>query len=125
MQRDGGRCQVPVCSHRADDSHHIQYRSRGGSDDPGNQVALCKAHHLHGIHLGYLRVRGKAPDGLYWELGLRRDQLSLLAFPPRATRAAPAPDGLRPGREPERERAPVPTLPRAAPDRTAARTATT
>ena len=27
------------------------------------------AHHLHGVHAGYLRVRGSAPGGLRWELG--------------------------------------------------------
>src|SRR5207237_10776238 len=34
-----------------------------------NLVSLCAAHHLHGVHLGYIRVRGRAPDRLRWELG--------------------------------------------------------
>jgi hypothetical protein len=32
-------------------------------------VSLCAGHHLHGIHRGYIRVSGRAPDGLAWELG--------------------------------------------------------
>ena len=42
----------------------------GGSDDPGNQISLCAAHHLHGVHMGWIRVSGTAPDGLRWELGV-------------------------------------------------------
>jgi len=33
----------------------------GGSDEEGNLVGLCAAHHLHGVHLGYIRVSGKRP----------------------------------------------------------------
>jgi hypothetical protein len=68
-ERDGCRCQVPGCSRRAVHSHHIVPRARGGSDDPSNLVALCAFHHLVGIHGGYLRVSGRAPDGLTWEIG--------------------------------------------------------
>jgi hypothetical protein len=66
--RDRGRCQVPGCSHRGEQSHHIEFRSHGGSDDPENQVALCPFHHLRCIHGGYLRVLGTAPDALSWFL---------------------------------------------------------
>jgi hypothetical protein len=31
-------------------------------------ISLCAAHHLFGIHGGYLRVWGRAPDGLVFEL---------------------------------------------------------
>jgi hypothetical protein len=33
-----------------------------------NQVGVCPFHHLHCIHGGYLRVVGRAPDGLRWFL---------------------------------------------------------
>ncbi len=42
-----------------------------GEDHPSNLVGLCTAHHLFGIHGGYLRVLGKAPDRLVWLLGGR------------------------------------------------------
>jgi hypothetical protein len=43
-------------------------RAQGGGDEPENLLALCACHHLRGIHGGHLRVHGKAPDGLRWEL---------------------------------------------------------
>jgi hypothetical protein len=67
-ERDLGRCQCPGCSHRATHAHHIVPRSRGGSDDPSNLVALCTFHHLVGVHGGFLAVTGQAPDGLRWQL---------------------------------------------------------
>ena len=69
LARDQGLCQVPGCSRSADDSHHIIRRSAGGGDELWNQAGMCKPHHLHGVHAGYIRVRGRAPDGLTWELG--------------------------------------------------------
>jgi hypothetical protein len=68
-ERDQGWCQVPGCSHRAVHSHHLDFRSHGGSDDPENQVGLCAFHHLRCIHGGFLAVFGRAPDGLTWVLG--------------------------------------------------------
>jgi hypothetical protein len=68
LERDRWLCQVPVCSRAAAQVHHIEYRSHGGSDDPSNLVSLCAAHHLHGIHIGAIRVSGKAPDQLRWEV---------------------------------------------------------
>jgi len=38
-----------------------------------NRTSLCLAHHLHGVHKGYVRVRGRAPDQLEWELGEEED----------------------------------------------------
>jgi len=67
LARDRHRCQVPGCSRRAAHLHHIEYRSQGGSDDESNQICLCAAHHLYGIHEGRMRVSGKAPDALVWE----------------------------------------------------------
>ncbi len=68
-ERDQGWCQVPGCSRRAAHSHHIAFRSRGGSDDPENQVGLCAFHHLRCVHGGHLEVNGLAPDWLTWLLG--------------------------------------------------------
>jgi hypothetical protein len=76
-ERDLGRCRVPGCSRRAVHAHHVRPRSRGGSDEPWNLVALCACHHLRGIHGGYIRVRGCAPDGLVWEVGPRHAPLDL------------------------------------------------
>lgn len=68
-QRDLGRCQVPGCSHRAVQSHHVAFRSRGGSDDEANQISLCAFHHLRCIHGGWMRVIGEAPHALEWSVG--------------------------------------------------------
>ncbi|MFL5308827.1 MAG: HNH endonuclease [Myxococcales bacterium] len=68
LERDRWMCQKPGCSRPAAHVHHIEFRSAGGSDDPSNLVSICAAHHLRGIHMGRLRVRGKAPDDLHWEV---------------------------------------------------------
>jgi hypothetical protein len=68
LERDRWLCRVPGCSRAAAQVHHIEYRSHGGSDDPANLVSLCAAHHLHGVHIGAIRVSGKAPDQLRWEV---------------------------------------------------------
>ena len=75
-RRDRHFCQVPGCSRAAVHAHHIIPRSRGGADDPSNLISLCAAHHLFGIHGGRMRVTGRAPDELVWELGLRRTRQS-------------------------------------------------
>ena len=67
-ERDLGWCQVPGCSHRATQTHHVLYRSHGGGDDPENKIGLCAFHHLRCIHGGWLRVVGRAPDELRWFL---------------------------------------------------------
>jgi hypothetical protein len=71
MERDRGLCTCPGCSKAADHVHHVVFRSHGGSDEEENLTSLCLAHHLHGVHKGYVRVQGAAPDGLAWELGER------------------------------------------------------
>lgn len=81
-ERDRGRCQVPGCSRAASHVHHVLYRSAGGGDEGENLVSLCAAHHLHCIHLGWIRVRGRAPDGLTWELGVRGGAPPLLVVGP-------------------------------------------
>jgi hypothetical protein len=72
--RDEGLCQVPCCSGVADEVHHIEFRSHGGSDDPENEVGMCKPHHHRGVHGGNLLVEGLAPDRLTWVLGWREVQ---------------------------------------------------
>ncbi|HSB21308.1 MAG TPA: HNH endonuclease signature motif containing protein, partial [Anaeromyxobacteraceae bacterium] len=69
IERGLGWCQVPGCSLAAVHAHHIVPRARGGGDEDWNLVGLCAGHHLHGVHRGWVRVRGRAPDKLTWELG--------------------------------------------------------
>jgi hypothetical protein len=69
LERDRGFCQVPGCSRPAVHAHHVQYRSLGGGDEAENLVSLCAPHHLRGVHTGRVRVSGRAPDGLVWEMG--------------------------------------------------------
>jgi hypothetical protein len=66
LSRDRGCCQVPGCSRAAVQVHHVTFRSHGGGDEPENLVGLCAAHHLHAIHVGWVRVSGKAPARLRW-----------------------------------------------------------
>ncbi len=68
-ERDLGRCQVPGCSRRAAHAHHVNPRWNLGPNVDPNLVGICACHHLVGIHGGYLRVSGTAPNGLVWELG--------------------------------------------------------
>jgi len=68
--RDGRRCAAPGCTSRRHlEDHHVVYRSRGGGDEHGNRVALCRFHHQRGEHGGLMSVRGEAPIGLTWNLG--------------------------------------------------------
>jgi hypothetical protein len=69
LERDGHWCQVPGCSRLAAHAHHIRPRSLGGGDEPENLVSLCAAHHLHGLHRGWIGVAGRAPGALVWRLG--------------------------------------------------------
>jgi hypothetical protein len=106
LARGRHRCQVPGCSRPAVHSHHIEFLSQGGSDDDENQIGLCAAHHLRGIHDGLMRVTGKAPDELVWEFGLRRSWAATAVLLARSSPAGPAarsafPDRLR---QPVRER---------------------
>ncbi len=72
IERDAYRCVVPGCTSRRNlHDHHVTFRSAGGSDEATNRVTLCAFHHQRGVHAGLLRVRGRAPDDLVFELGLR------------------------------------------------------
>jgi hypothetical protein len=80
LARDRCRCQVPGCSRTAAHAHHIRRRSAGGSDDAWNLVAVCAAHHLHGVHAGYITVSGFAPGTLRWDLARGYDGKPLEVF---------------------------------------------
>ncbi len=72
IERDGYRCAVPGCTSRRDlHDHHVVFRSACGSNALVNRIALCAFHHQRCLHAGLLRVRGCAPDGVVFELGLR------------------------------------------------------
>jgi hypothetical protein len=74
IARDGYQCAVPGCTSRRNlQDHHIRFRSAGGSDDLSNRVTLCAFHHQRCLHAGHLRIRGRAPDRLVFELGARPD----------------------------------------------------
>jgi hypothetical protein len=77
--RDGWRCAVPVCTARRNlHDHHLVFRSRGGGNERANCITLCAWHHLRGIHAGRIRAEGEAPDGVEWEIGVRRGHQTLL-----------------------------------------------
>jgi hypothetical protein len=68
LRRDRGLCLVPGCSRTAVHAHHVLHRARGGGDDERNLAGLCAGHHLVGVHGGWIRVHGQAPDRLVWEM---------------------------------------------------------
>ena len=81
IERDGYRCAVPGCTSRRNlHDHHIWFRSAGGSGAPGNRITLCVFHHRRCLHAGLLRVSGRAPDGLFFELGLRPGASPLVRY---------------------------------------------
>jgi hypothetical protein len=68
--RDGWRCTAPGCTSRRNlEDHHLDYRSRGGSDDRSNRTTLCRFHHRLGEHGVFATCRGTAPLGIRWRLG--------------------------------------------------------
>jgi len=81
MERDGYRCAVPGCTSRRNlHDHHIVFRSACGSDAWENRITLCAFHHQRSLHAGLLRIRGRAPDELAFELGLRPGAAPLLRY---------------------------------------------
>jgi len=85
--RDGFRCTVPGCtSQRNLHAHHVLFRSRGGSDADPNLITLCAAHHQRAVHGGVIRISGRAPDRLVFEMPLGRfrsgDRAIARAFAP-------------------------------------------
>ncbi len=74
LERDGWQCRVPGCrAYGPLQLHHIVFRSHGGSDEPENLVTLCDFHHK-ALHDGWIRCGGRAPDALYWKLGVDRTE---------------------------------------------------
>jgi len=71
FERDGYKCQVPGCSNRRNiHSHHLEFRSHGGSDAQTNRLTLCRAHHLWILHILHgLKIEGTAPDKLTFTFG--------------------------------------------------------
>jgi hypothetical protein len=70
LKRDHYRCVVPGCGRRSQlEDHHINFRSEGGGDEDTNRSTLCHGHHAHMVHRGYVRISGKAPYALRFELG--------------------------------------------------------
>jgi hypothetical protein len=81
FERDGWRCTVPGCTSRRNlQRHHIEFRSQGGSDAAENQTTLCAFHHLRGVHGGRIRIRGRAPVALRFDLGIRADRAPLVSY---------------------------------------------
>ena len=81
VERDGYRCAVPGCTSRGNlHDHHIRFRSAGGSDAHRNRITLCVFHHRRGLHARLLGVSGRAPDGLFFELGLRPGASPLVRY---------------------------------------------
>jgi hypothetical protein len=81
--RDGWRCAVPGCrGQRELHAHHLWWRSAGGPDDDWNLVTLCAWHHLRAVHLGTVRLLGRAPRGLVFELGVRAGAPPLARYGP-------------------------------------------
>ncbi len=81
FRRDGWRCAMPGCSsYRNLHTHHIRYRSHKGGDEDENLVTLCAFHHLRGEHAAVLRIRGRAPAELRFELGLRSEGPPLVTY---------------------------------------------
>jgi hypothetical protein len=69
--RDGWRCSAPGCTSRKNlQSHHLEYRSRGGDEKAEwNQVCVCRFHHQMGEHGAFAQCRGRAPLEVVWRLG--------------------------------------------------------
>lgn len=65
-----GVCAVPGCTCTAEHEHHIVMRCHGGGKERANRVFLCESHHQQYLHAGRMRLRGRAPDGLIWWLGI-------------------------------------------------------
>jgi len=43
-------------------------------------VAVCAAHHRHGLHGGTIRAGGSVPGDVHWELGVRSGAAPLLTY---------------------------------------------
>jgi hypothetical protein len=81
FERDGWRCMAPGCTSRSGlNEHHIIFRSQQGNDADDNLVTLCIGHHQEGLHANHLRCVGRAPDSLWWDLGIRPGGEPLVSY---------------------------------------------
>jgi len=78
-------CQVPGCSRKATREYHVLYEC-GGEDGGGENLVRVCATHLLILRRGWVRVRGRAPGQLRWELGVRKGRPPLQVFEPPARR---------------------------------------
>jgi hypothetical protein len=66
LRRDGYQCSTPGCPNTLWlHVHHVVFYCEGGATVPDNLLTLCSACHRN-IHRGWLRVWGRAPQGLEW-----------------------------------------------------------
>ena len=67
FNRDGWQCAFPGCTMRKMlDVHHIVFRSRGGSDELGNLICLCRIHHGL-VHREICKITGTVGVDLNFE----------------------------------------------------------
>ncbi|OLC53413.1 MAG: hypothetical protein AUH92_06110 [Acidobacteria bacterium 13_1_40CM_4_69_4] len=101
LERDGWRCRVPGCTSRGHlNVHHVVFRSHQGDDEEDNLVTLCIGHHQAGVHGRLIRCAGRAPDALWWDLGVRSDGPPLVRyFGERIVGAGERPAGSQRSRE--------------------------
>ncbi|MHA7839591.1 MAG: hypothetical protein ACX98W_19175, partial [bacterium] len=52
----------------------------GGGDELSNQTTLCAFHHHRGVHAARVDIRGQAPHGLEFGLGLRAGSPPLIRY---------------------------------------------
>ena len=96
IERDGYQCAIPGCTSRRNlHNHHVVFRSRRGGDEETNRLTLCAYHHQRCVHAELLRVTGKAPDALLFELGLRSGAPPLLRYRSGDIEVRPAMRGVR------------------------------
>jgi hypothetical protein len=78
--RDRFRCQAPGCTVWGGSAHHLRFRSQLGPDEMWNLLFLCYLHHVPGVHRRCIRVSGRVPERVVFELGIRPDGTSLETF---------------------------------------------
>jgi hypothetical protein len=67
----------------------VVFRSAGGGGENANLTTLCAFHHQRGVHAGVIRISGRAPGGLVFELPLGRFGSGDRALPVSAPRRSP------------------------------------
>jgi len=78
--RDRFRCQIPGCTVCGGSAHHLRFRSQLGPDEMWNLLFLCYLHHVPGVHRRCIRVSGRVPERVVFELGIRPDGTALETF---------------------------------------------